>query len=299
MFIPKIDVRPRPAVVVLGGSEGGRPEAPAALLASHGYVSVALAYFGESSLPRRLESIPIEYAVSALEAVRRHPAVDGSRVGILAYSRGAELALLTACQSPVSAIAAVVGSPVVHCGVDEDNRTASSELASWTSIGRPLPYVGVSAGDVAIRGASAELRPAFERGLDEAEVTMRAEIPVERINAPMLLVSAKGDQLWPSQTLAEVAVRRLAVHGRGATIRHLCMPGAGHGLPLPHLPATTTAVRHSERGLVFSLGGTAPANARASRIVWHEMLGFFGVHLGMDFDISARGVSRAGASGEW
>ena len=41
------DERPRPAIIVLGGSEGGLWESPAALLASQGYVALALGYYGK------------------------------------------------------------------------------------------------------------------------------------------------------------------------------------------------------------------------------------------------------------
>jgi dienelactone hydrolase len=45
-FLPPGD-GPHPAVIVLGGSEGGLPVRSAApLLASHGYATLALAYFG-------------------------------------------------------------------------------------------------------------------------------------------------------------------------------------------------------------------------------------------------------------
>src|SRR5262249_19737073 len=53
---------PRPAVVVIGGSLGGLTShyAPA-LLASHGYPVLLLAYFGEPGLPAELHDIPLEY----------------------------------------------------------------------------------------------------------------------------------------------------------------------------------------------------------------------------------------------
>src|SRR5215813_2812384 len=49
---------PHPAVIVLGGSNGGLPVRFAApLLASHGYATLALAYFGLPGLPRGLVNI--------------------------------------------------------------------------------------------------------------------------------------------------------------------------------------------------------------------------------------------------
>jgi dienelactone hydrolase len=49
-----------PAVIVLGGSEGGTMRDRAALLASHGYAALALAYFGAPGLPQELDRIPVE-----------------------------------------------------------------------------------------------------------------------------------------------------------------------------------------------------------------------------------------------
>ncbi len=62
-----------PAVVVLGGSEGGKvfTELIAALLASHGYDALALAYFDPTGtlpgLPRTLSLIPLEYFGTAID----------------------------------------------------------------------------------------------------------------------------------------------------------------------------------------------------------------------------------------
>ncbi|HEV2594601.1 MAG TPA: hypothetical protein VGU01_05310 [Sphingomicrobium sp.] len=55
-----------PALLVLGGSEGGHATAyrQAQLLAGHGFAAFALAYFGEAGLPSTLENIPLEYSVA-------------------------------------------------------------------------------------------------------------------------------------------------------------------------------------------------------------------------------------------
>ena len=45
---------PAPGVLLLGGSEGGRHANDAALLASHGFAVLALAYFGEPGVSREI-----------------------------------------------------------------------------------------------------------------------------------------------------------------------------------------------------------------------------------------------------
>jgi hypothetical protein len=69
-FLPPGD-GPHPAVIVLGGSEGGLPVRSAApLLASHGYATLALAYFGLPGLSCGLINIPLEYFGRAIAHVR-------------------------------------------------------------------------------------------------------------------------------------------------------------------------------------------------------------------------------------
>src|SRR5262249_19539421 len=91
-----------PAVLVLGGSNGGIPPAPSAAggLASRGYAVLALAYFGVEGLPRALSNIPLEYFGTALHWLASQPSVDREHIGVFGASRGAELALLLGVAYP-------------------------------------------------------------------------------------------------------------------------------------------------------------------------------------------------------
>jgi hypothetical protein len=80
----------RPAVVVLGRSEGGLlGEGVAATLARRGYAALALAYFGTRSLPSELVEIPLEYFAGALRWLRSRPETDGDRVALMGGSKAA------------------------------------------------------------------------------------------------------------------------------------------------------------------------------------------------------------------
>ncbi len=100
---------PYPAVVVLGGSEGGLPLRNAAWLASHGYAALALAYFRYDNLPQRLEAIPLEYFGQALSWMASRPEIDANHIGVMGVSRGGELALQLGSMYPqIKAVVAFV-----------------------------------------------------------------------------------------------------------------------------------------------------------------------------------------------
>src|SRR3989344_6316360 len=77
--------RPKAAVIYLGGSSGVLSDQPACALASCGFLSLALAYFATDPLPPRLESVPLEYFVRAIQRVKKeagiekNPPLGGSR----------------------------------------------------------------------------------------------------------------------------------------------------------------------------------------------------------------------------
>jgi hypothetical protein len=92
LFLPPGKER-HPAVLVLGGSEGGMPARRAAWLASHGYAALALAYFRYDDLPKELVRIPLEYFGEALNWMVHRQEIAGDRIAVMGISRGAELAL--------------------------------------------------------------------------------------------------------------------------------------------------------------------------------------------------------------
>ena len=117
LYLPKRTGGRRPAVLVFGGSGGGLTSSlAAALLAAHGYPSLALAYFKVPGLPQGLHDIPLEYFTGALEVLRAQPGVDSDHVLVAGESRGGEAALLLGASFPelVNGVIAGVPSSVVN-----------------------------------------------------------------------------------------------------------------------------------------------------------------------------------------
>lgn len=271
------DGGPHPGVLVLGGSEGGLHEADAALLAGHGFAALALAYFGAPGVPDDLVEIPLEHFGPALELL-------GDRVGVVGGSRGGELALLLGTVFPrVKAVVSVVGSGVVTQAVGPGSRLLGKlahEAASWTWRGRPLPYLPYSVPEelrmAVVNGDPVPLRLAFD--LTDG-VPEDVEIPVERINGGVLLLSAGDDQSWPCRELSEIAHERLKAHNHPFRYEHVVYPEAGHLIAgPPHRSATDVVVPGP--GVRLRMGGTPAATAAARADAWRRTIEFLSDQLG-------------------
>jgi dienelactone hydrolase len=276
---------PRPGVLVVGGSDGGLPEGLAALVASHGFTALGLAYFRAEHLPADLVEIPLEYFETALRWLERCPAVAGDRVAVVGRSRGGELALLLGATFPahVAAVVGYVPSGYVHAGIAGAGASSGPPRSAWTVGGKPVAFLPpVAAGPAAPAGlpgpaaspAPLELRPLFLRGLEDRAAREAAAIPVERIRGPLLLISGEDDRLWPSPVLAEQAVARARAHAHPYPVAHLRYPDAGHMIGPAGLPATVTVILHPLRGARLALGGTPAGNAAAAADSWPRALAF-------------------------
>lgn len=274
------DAETHPGVLVLSGSEGGLHELDAALLAGHGFAALALAHFGVPGVPDDLVEIPLEYFGTALEWLGKR----AGKLGVVGGSRGGELALLVGATFPqVKAVVSVVGSGVVTQCIGPGTRLLRKlehEAASWTWQGRPLPYLPYAVPHELRRrvvdGEPVPLRLAFDLadGIPED-----AEIPVERIDGGVLLLSSGRDESWPCAELSEVAFRRLEEHGHPHRHEHVVYPEAGHLIAgPPHRP--TTDVVLPGPGVRFSMGGTPAATAAARADAWSRTVEFFSDQLG-------------------
>jgi dienelactone hydrolase len=174
LFVPE-GGGPFPAVIVLHGSEGGvdATSTIARRLASGGFVAFALCYFGCPETPATLENVNVEAVTAAVAYLLSRQDTRGEQVGVLGFSRGAELALISAALDPaVGPVVSVMGSPWVWGSLPPGG-------SAWLYEGQPLPFV---------------------------------VIPVEEAKGPVLLLHGQQDSIWPvsySYFLAE----RLAARG--------------------------------------------------------------------------------------
>lgn len=283
LFLPP-GAGPHPAVIVLGGGGGGVDEHWSAILASHGYAALSLAYFNAPGLPRGLVNIPLEYFENAIHWMRGQPWLRDHFLAVWGPSRGGELALLLGATFPdINAVIAWVPSGVVFWALGQSEPGDTRPRAAWTWRGNPLPclqennpFADIAPAEPA-PGQPVAWAPAYLEHLKDADAVERATIPVEKIRGPVLLVSGTDDQMWPSSVLADIAMRRLEAHDFTSPFLHLRYEGAGHTIKVPYGPLTVREAGLGVEGFsgrLYSQGGTAKADAEAGADAWRRQLSF-------------------------
>lgn len=237
-------------VLEFGGSEGGlHGQLIGAALASAGYPTLDIAYFGEPGLPATLKDVPLEYFARALRWLDRQPDVLKGQMYVLGGSRGSEAALLLGAHYPTLVHGVIASSPsdVSHGSYP---RLGS---AAWTMHGKPVPYTTFLSPNA----------PANDPA---------AAIPVADIRGPVFLDCGTDDQIWSSCASA-LRIERHLTAARFA-YPHVVYRYQGAG----HLVDTLVPYRPGEilpdLAEPIGSGDTLLANANAHARLWPQLLSF-------------------------
>jgi dienelactone hydrolase len=273
------DAGRHPAMILLGGSEGGDAFAP--LLpefAQHGYVAATVDYFGAPGLPPTLVDIPVETVGRAIATLSHRSDVDATRIGILGMSKGGEFALLAASTYPqIKAAIAVVPSPFAYFGLGENSLPTG---CSWSKDGVALPCVpqdpsaGMEIGVAYAQGKPLIFRHMYDksRRANPAAVE-RSYFPLDRIAGPVLCLSAAQDQIWNSSEQCSLAKRYLRLHRHSFDDRFIDYKNAGHMFLLTRSLATALVSYNTGR-FTIEFGGTPAGDLVASRLSWPVIWSF-------------------------
>jgi len=227
--------QPRPALLALDGSGGGHSELPWAVIASHGYPTLSLAYFGEDGLPPTLTDIPLEYFAKALRWLGAQPGVDPHRLVVAGISRGGEAALLLGATYPDLVHGVIACTP--SADVLPSPRGSRS---AWTLDGKPIPL---------------------------------GPLPVESISAPTWVTGGGRDEIVDSAQAVHDILARAKAHGR-TNVKGAVYPEAGHaiGCVIPNQPLPEQFSLGTGGGY-FERGGMPAANEAAAAASWPHLLG--------------------------
>ena len=259
---------PHPAVLLLGGSEGGLGAAThhtALILQAEGFAVFQLAYFGAPGQSDALERVPLELFDKGLDWLTAQPGVDPARVAVMGASKGAEAALLIASRRPdLAAVVAGMPTSVAWNGVNWASG-GQSKHASWTAGGEEVPTMPFGEWNQA-EGIISVYRTVEEPARQASAA--RAAIPVERAGAAVLLVCGEAETMWPACPMArQVAARSQSRSGPPVTV--LAYRDAGHFVFGPPIGRD-----HTFYPRLGTYGGSVEGNAAARADSWPKVVAF-------------------------
>ncbi|KAM3587927.1 uncharacterized protein V6R79_017450 [Siganus canaliculatus] len=264
LFIPP-GPGPFPGLLDLWGGGGGLVEYRASLLASRGYVSLALEYFSPGDL--KSENLQMMNFENAFNIISEHPQVMPGRVGLIGLSLGAIVSLYLAAQSSVIKPSCCVCISGSHCYPPGGTLNDLSRLMFTNSdLTRYDDNNSVIWRDI---GLSLMSDPSMK-------------VDVGRINCPLLVLAGQDDQNWPAVECAEDMAQAMKAAGKERLLSVVRYPDAGHLIEPPFSPHFRASVFLNfftgQKGTLLWGGQTKP-HSDAQEDAWRRSLSFLQRHL--------------------
>jgi len=220
-------------IVAFGGSEGGidwhrnHMKSKRDSLIQKGYAILAIGYFNADGTQRILDRISLD-AISdtIMHIAKNNNKIDHSNIALIGGSKGGELILNLA--SRFKQYKAVIAMSTSN--VSFPAHTWSANTSSWTYKNKEVPYVPASFETIspALKGNH---YAAFSMMLEDKAAVKNAEIQVENINGPILILSGKDDDQWPATLMSNRIIERLKENDFKYYKEHIMLNG-GHIEPL-------------------------------------------------------------------
>ncbi|XP_035996663.1 bile acid-CoA:amino acid N-acyltransferase isoform X1 [Fundulus heteroclitus] len=266
MFVPP-GPGPFPAMLDLWGMGGGLQEYRSSLLASKGYVSLSLAYFGHKDLPGPPDRINVGdlYFKAAFRLLQDHPQVVSDRIGIIGLSFGCYLTLRIATRTGVKPSCLVcingpMGSTVPL--TDSDGRTDQFDSFQqyWTF--------------------DDEGRVIFKDVSLPANLPPDSFVKLEKLDCPLMYIVGEDDLSASSTENADLIEENLRTAGKSHLFTRLSYPGAGHLIEPPYSPnARSSMWSVKPKKLITMWGGHPAPHAAAQEDAWKKILDYLEKHL--------------------
>lgn len=221
-----VDGRKDKIIIVMSGSEGGLEHAGkmAHYLYDNGIPALALGYFKTRHTGKNLIRIPLEIVQSAISYLSEN---GYCRIGIAGASKGAEYALAAAIAFPELSCV-IVKTPSWFYSEGIKNRKPSG-TSSWSYQGKELPYTPYKTRKFQMLKMLWKEREYNILEINTGKkVTADSIIPIEKIHAPVLILSAAKDTIWPSKESGEKLVLRLQKHNFGYPYKYICYEHMSH-----------------------------------------------------------------------
>jgi dienelactone hydrolase len=223
------DLDHQPLIVAFGGSQGGNTwtedywaEMRNSFL-QQGYAVLSIGYFNTADTPQTLDRISLNAIYDTIISASNHPKINQNKIALLGSSKGGELVLnLASRYEKIDAVVALVPSNVTFPSI-----TITGNTSSWTYHDKELTTIEtpLEAIWLLLQGDS---QGGLKIILENEKYWKKAAIEAEKINGPILLLSAKNDDLWPSDYMSEKIVERLKEHQFKHYYQHISFEGKHH-----------------------------------------------------------------------
>ncbi|XP_064570136.1 acyl-coenzyme A thioesterase 5-like [Zonotrichia leucophrys gambelii] len=253
-----------PGIIDIHGLGGGLFESRASLLANHGFATLALAYYQFEDLPQEPKTLHLEYFEEAVNYMLQHPQVKGPGVGLLGFSKGAEVSLAMAAFLKNILAVASLNAPVAVTAI-------------------PLSYKNKIIPTVALDEHKAKATSStfldYSDGMDDPFQAPgdQSRIPLEKGEAQLLFMVGQDDCVVKSEYHATEVCKLLQAQGK-KNFQILSYPGTGHCIDPPFFP-----LYHIGSHPVFhkraALGGELRAYSKAQVHAWSQIQAFFKKYL--------------------
>ncbi|KAL5008197.1 hypothetical protein ScPMuIL_013778 [Solemya velum] len=248
LFLPP-GGRSLPGVIDLCGVIGGLVEYRAALLASRGFVTLALAFMGYDDLPDVLPS-DLGYFQEAVDWLSCHPRVQSGGVGVIGVSKGGEFGLTMAAYIPKVKAVVNINGPTFHL----------------------LPSV----------------RHADDKRYEDVEIFIQLTVPPTFIETHFFVLKiwngdAKvlavigGDDQFLDTVIHQRLLDKMPTNKK-SNMEILKYPGAGHLIEPPYMPLCRSSYNKTMMSFIL-WGGEPKSHAIAQEDSWKRIQEFFHKHL--------------------
>ncbi|KAI7792022.1 hypothetical protein IRJ41_020240, partial [Triplophysa rosa] len=255
---------PYPGVLDLWGGGGGLVEYRSALLASHGFASLALEYLAPNELSTA--DVDFSYFEKAYQVLQNHPKVQRDRLAMFGLSFGAAVTLSMAAYSKIIKPQCCICISGSH-GIPVDK----SLFEIFEELKKNVFKIRVNEDNQVI----------YRDLILPIPSDMTLKVDVGRIKCPLLLVNAGDDQNWPSVESAEDMKEMMTKAGNLHLLEVQTYPGAGHLIEPPYTPhfRASNFISQGTEKIVMLWGGQTKPHADAQEDAWKRILAFLRQHL--------------------
>ncbi|MDO4622435.1 MAG: acyl-CoA thioester hydrolase/BAAT C-terminal domain-containing protein [Eubacteriales bacterium] len=221
-----IDNRKDKVVIVMSGSEGKTEHAEKVCwyLQDNGIPSLALGYFKTKNSVKNLDRIKLENIETAIQWLKMK---GYEKIGILGASKGAEYAAAAAiAYQELSCVILRTPSWFYSEGMIGKRPSGTS---CWSYGGKELPFTPYKTRKLPVLREFMKHKEYNTLTINEGkEIELESVIPVEKIQAPILMFSTKADTIWPSEESCLKLEERLSENKFRYPYKHVCFAHMSH-----------------------------------------------------------------------